>query len=97
MVKASSVECRTTSTERIRIFPLPLRLRLAIDEGRIQQELDIRFEKYLFIEKKIPLGIRAMRIADRVLEPEFLDQAGFTSAGTGAVAIGADDMHFDFA
>lgn len=38
-----------------------------------------------------------MRIARGVLEFEFFDDSGFASARARAVAIGADDVHFDFA
>jgi len=67
------------------------------DHIGVEEEANFGFQDDLFVEEQVPLGVNAGRVAGGVLEAEFLDDAGLTGAGFGAVAIGTYDVHFDFA
>ena len=70
---------------------------LDADDIGVEQEADVGLEDDLFIEQQIPLRVNAGRIAGGILEAEFLHDAGLAAAGFGTVAVGANDVHFDFA
>ena len=58
---------------------------------------DVRFADDLVVEQEIPEFPASLRVVRRVVQAKLLDQSAFAPARTSAVAVGADDVHLDFA
>ena len=72
-------------------------LHLGREQGGVQQQRQVGLADDFVVEQQVPQLETALRIVGRVVEPELLDQAPFAPAGPAAVAVGADDVHLDFA
>ncbi len=66
-------------------------------ERGVEQQRQIRLADALVVEQQVPQLPTALRVARRVVEPEFFQQTTFAPARPTGVAIGADDVHLDLA